>query len=148
MASLTHYMSHHHQHCDEGFSQVEKAAQAGEWVACWQAAVDYANFVEVHFKAEEEILVPPLLAVQPNAGVTVTAMVEEHRVISTLLRELVQAAESASRQDFYDTAENLLILMQEHYLNEERSFYPLWDSAAIDQAALMAQLHAALTPGG
>lgn len=148
MTSLSQYMNNHHKLCEERFARVELSAQAEEWGGCVQAAEDYAAFMEAHFRAEEEILMPPILATSPRSGAMLSALVEEHRVMRTLLRELVQAAKSARPDEFFGTADGLLILMQQHYLKEERSLYPLGDNPALDQAAIVAKLERALGPGG
>lgn len=144
MATLTEYLSHHHQACDALFADAENAAVAGHWDACLADAQAFVAAVAAHFDAEEEQVFPRCEAANPAASGPVAVMRGEHAMMRELLAELLGAAEARDEAAFRDAGDTLVILMQQHNLKEERILYPLCDRGIPGAPALADQLRETL----
>ncbi|GAB4119444.1 MAG: hypothetical protein Fur0026_09680 [Sideroxydans sp.] len=91
MPSLTEFMHAGHQTCDAAFADAEQHALAADWAA---AATGFASFraeMARHFRQEEEMLFPSLLAAGGPGG-PVQVMKMEHAQMNDLIEQLSAAA--------------------------------------------------------
>lgn len=126
MSSLAEYLSADHKHCDETFSLAEESALDADWQ---QAAIAFQTFredMERHFRREEEILFPALLAAGGPGG-PVQVMRMEHAQMNQMLDQMAAAVHGNNSREYGGLSETLLIVMQQHNLKEEQILYPIAD---------------------
>ncbi len=124
MTTLAEFMTTDHQACDDGFSLTEQAAYSSNWPA---AEISFNSFFEKmkhHFRMEEEILFPALLAAGGPSG-PVQMMTMEHAQMSSLLGNMASAVAQHDSDGYTGFSETLLIVMQQHNLKEEQILYPI-----------------------
>ncbi|MDD2720877.1 MAG: hemerythrin domain-containing protein [Gallionella sp.] len=125
MSKIAEYLGSDHQRCDVAFADAEAAALSGDWDTAQTAFTAFQNDMAKHFRMEEEILFPALLAANGPSG-PVQVMRMEHAQMNDLLDQLADALQARSHS-FGGIAETLLIVMQQHNLKEEQILYPIAD---------------------
>jgi DUF438 domain-containing protein len=88
--------------------------------------------IEHHFDMEEQVLFP---AFEQQTGIVqgpTMMMRSEHQQMRGLLFQLKDAMERQEEEDFLDTTETLLIMMQQHNMKEEGILYPMSDEQLSD----------------
>ena len=127
MASINAFMAEDHRRCDELFAEAEQAVDRGDWELAAMRAREFLRAMEEHFRMEENVLFP---AFEEATGMTqgpTQVMRQEHEQMRSLFRELEEAVQSASSDDYLGSAETLLIMMQQHNMKEEGVLYPMSD---------------------
>lgn len=128
MTTISDYLLHDHHRCDELFALCEEAVNQDEWEKAVQQTRDYIQSMERHISMEEEVLFP---AFEERSGITdgpTSIMKGEHQQMRGLFMELEAALEAGEKDEFLDTAETLLILIQQHNMKEESMLYPMCDA--------------------
>ena len=136
-------MAGDHRHCDEFFTDAEKAVATQAWDEALSSFEQFQKATLQHFATEEELLFP---AFEEKTGMRMgptQVMRGEH----IQMRELMQAARSAlvakDADDFSGYGETLLIMMQQHNTKEENVLYPMCDQQLSAQLTdLLPQLKA------
>ncbi len=140
MASLSQKMRRDHGRCDLLFSKAESSAEVGRWDECQRDTQAFVDGVLEHFAVEEDALFP---AFEARTGMTegpTRVMRSEHEQMRELMQALLDAAAHADGDTFADTAETLLILMQQHNMKEENILYPMCDQTVGDDAGVCARV--------
>jgi uncharacterized protein (DUF2249 family) len=127
-ASLTDFMSAHHEWCDGLYARMESAAQSGEDAST--LFQDFESAMRRHFAMEEEGFFPHFdrMMGMENQGPT-AIMREEHAQMRSLLDRMSLAAAERDLDSLLSAGETLLILIQQHNMKEEQMLYPLADEA-------------------
>lgn len=146
MNSITSYLGHGHDECDELFAAAETGVAHSQWVQSEARLAQFAGLLERHFEMEEQILFPALEAVT-GAGFGPTAVMrQEHVQIRSLLGDLRAALEAQDRDEFLGLSETLNLLVQQHNMKEEGILYPLADRhLAADAAQLIDAMQSVAT---
>lgn len=127
MSTIQDTMTADHRHCDEFFTQAEKAAQIGDWAGASAAFEQFDAAVRVHFDTEETLLFP---AFEEQTGMRMgptEVMRGEHKQMRALLDAARTALAARDEDDFSGYGETLLIMMQQHNVKEENVLYPMCD---------------------
>lgn len=145
METISSYMGSDHQSCDALFAQVEARIDAKNWAQAEMAFISFYQALERHFSMEEEVLFPAFeKATGSNNGPT-SIMRNEHqqlRAIASLLNGSVLQQDS---NDFFDHADTLRIMMEQHNLKEETILYGMTDRVLFDQRAAIIYAMAEIT---
>jgi hypothetical protein len=56
--TFTSHMGDDHHHCDELFAIAEQVVEGGQWAEAAEAHQRFIDAMELHLKAEEELLFP------------------------------------------------------------------------------------------
>ena len=132
MATISEFMTREHRGCDDLFASAEAQVDKEDWDEAGDLARQFLNEMERHFMMEEQILFP---AFEQQTGIVhgpTTIMREEHQQMRQLLMQLQAALDDQQRDDFLDTGETLLIMMQQHNMKEEGMLYPMCDQQLAD----------------
>lgn len=127
MDTISGYLGADHTRCDNLFAQLEACVGAGKWN---QADSDLERFdqsLERHFGMEEDILFPAFeQATNSTAGPT-AMMRKEHALIREIVSRVARAIDLRDANDFFDHADTLRIMTQQHNLKEEGILYGMTD---------------------
>lgn len=132
MPSISEFMTREHRGCDETFASAEAQVDNEDWGQAEDLTRQFLNEMERHFMMEEQVLFP---AFEQQTGITqgpTTIMREEHQQMRQLLMQLQSALDEQQRDEFMDTGETLLIMMQQHNMKEEGMLYPMCDQQLAD----------------
>jgi len=132
MSSISEFMTHEHRGCDEIFANAEAEVDKEDWEQATKLAQQFLGAMERHFLMEEQVLFP---AFEQQTGIIhgpTMIMREEHQQMRQLLSQLQSALEEQQRNEYLDTAETLLIMMQQHNMKEEGMLYPMCDQQLSD----------------
>ena len=125
MSTIPEYMTEKHRHCDDIFTLAESAVAQKNWSEAntqWQL---FANELELHLQAEENILFPQFeQATGMTAGPT-QVMRGEHQQMWALVSDLDNSLATEDKDKFLGLSETLMILMQQHNMKEEMMLYPM-----------------------
>ena len=124
MTDLTETLSADHRRCDRLFAKAEGLMNDGDWEAARSLLAQFAGALEAHFRMEEEVLFPKLLAHVPGP---VQVMLMEHAQMRQVLEALLDASAAGDRDGGLGQAETLFILLQQHNAKEEQILYPMAD---------------------
>jgi len=140
MSTIPEFMTEKHRHCDDIFTLAESAVAQKNWSdanAQWQL---FANELELHLQAEENILFPQFeQATGMTAGPT-QVMRGEHQQIRSLVGELNQTLTTQDKSKFLGLSETLMILMQQHNMKEEMMLYPMCQQQILQTDEVKRQL--------
>jgi len=140
MSTIPEFMTEKHRHCDDIFTLAESAVAQKNWSdanAQWQL---FANELELHLQAEENILFPQFeQATGMTAGPT-QVMRGEHQQIRSLVGELNQTLTTQNKSKFLGLSETLMILMQQHNMKEEMMLYPMCQQQILQTDEVKRQL--------
>ncbi|MCB1917626.1 MAG: hemerythrin domain-containing protein [Rhodocyclaceae bacterium] len=140
MNTIKPIMETHHEHCDHLFADAEHAASARDWNACRVQLTRFAEAMEVHFRAEEDLLFPAFERDTNAIGGPTEVMRTEHEQIRELIASLDAAVAAASGDDFFGASDTLAILMEQHNRKEEGILYPMCDDRISDREGLAERL--------
>jgi len=127
MTTIAEYMTGDHRHCDEILATLEEAVNKEEWDRAGELTSSFVAAMEHHITMEEEVLFP---AFEQKTGMTsgpTMIMREEHKQMRNLFLQLQWALDGKEGDEFLDTTETLLVLMQQHNMKEEGILYPMCD---------------------
>lgn len=127
-----------HRACDAEFSKIEQAAHRKDWAAATSALQAFVDDSEAHFQYEEHTLFPAIEAAASMATGPTSVMRSEHAQMRELFNELQDAIGRRDAAALADTAETLLLVMQQHNMKEENVLYPMADRTVAHD--LLAQL--------
>ncbi len=83
--------------------------------------------MEHHFDMEEGVLFPELEEATGMTDGPTAVMRSEHDEMRRLFEQMAMAMEARYEDEYFDTAETLLILMQQHNMKEEQMLYEMAD---------------------
>jgi len=125
MSTIPEYMTEKHRHCDDIFTLAESAVAQKNWSDANIQWPLFANELELHLQAEENILFPQFeQATGMTAGPT-QVMRGEHQQMRALVTDLNEALATEDKDKFLALSETLMILMQQHNMKEEMMLYPM-----------------------
>lgn len=128
--SLRAFFTQDHRRCDEMWSEVEAAAQAGDRDLGRQNWCSFRDEMLRHFRMEEEVMFP---AFEHASGMTDRGpsfvMRSEHEQMRGLLDQMDTAADSDNDDELLDLGDTLLMLIQQHNQKEEQMLYPMAERA-------------------
>lgn len=127
MLTITEYMTGDHRRCDEILATLEEAVNSDDWDKAGQLTTKFLEAMEHHLAMEEEFLFP---AFEQKTGIVdgpTMVMREEHKQMRDLFMQLQWALDGKESEEFLDTTETLLVLMQQHNMKEEGMLYPMSD---------------------
>ena len=134
-ASIRATFSEDHHRCDELWTQVERAADAGnrdEAQRAWQA---FRDAMERHFRMEEEIVFPAFESATGMLAGPTAVMRSEHAQMRQLMERMDAAAGAGDLSALADHGDTLLMIIQQHNVKEEGMLYPMADRALGPQMA-------------
>ena len=137
MPSISEFMTNEHRGCDEIFANAEAEVDKEDWGQAGDLGRQYLDAMERHFLMEEQVLFP---AFEQQTGIVqgpTMIMREEHQQMRQLLMQLQGALDDQQRDEYLDTAETLLIMMQQHNMKEEGMLYPMCDQQLADVAQII-----------
>jgi len=137
MPSISEFMAREHRGCDETFASAEARVDKEDWGQAGELTRTFLNNMERHFMMEEQVLFP---AFEQQTGITqgpTTIMREEHQQMRRLLMQLQWALDEKQHDEFLDTCETLLIMMQQHNMKEEGMLYPMCDQQLANVAQII-----------
>ena len=137
MATINEFMTSEHRNCDEMFASAEEQVDNEEWERAGELTLDFLNEMERHFMMEEQVLFP---AFEQQTGIIqgpTMIMRDEHQQMRQLLMQLQWALDEKLKDEFLDTGETLLIMMQQHNMKEEGMLYPMCDQQLTDVAQII-----------
>ena len=135
MTNIRELMALPHQHCDEEFAAAEDAMHSRDWSAAAKAFAAFADDLEAHFGAEENVLFPAYESRTGMADGPTQVMRMEHTQMRGLVQQMKEGVEARNGNAFGGSAETLLILMQQHNMKEENILYPMCEQALGDDPA-------------
>jgi len=142
MQTIAEMMSSGHKACDDEFARAEEAALDNNWSEAGTAFNLFRNDMAHHFRMEEEVLFPALLAAGGPAG-PVQMMHMEHTQMNDLIEQMVAALTAKDAKKYGGISETLLIVMQQHNLKEEQILYPIADRIlAAERESLLGRMQA------
>lgn len=124
--TITEHMSKDHKACDDIFSEMEAAANNGNWeqtIELWQS---FSHSMQQHLRHEEEELFPAFEAHGMEGGPT-SVMRFEHEQMRGLMSQIEASVTLRDVDSLLGETETLLILMQQHNAKEEQVLYPMMD---------------------
>lgn len=116
-----------HRACDAAFVKIEQAAARGDWQGATSALRAFVDETEAHFGFEEGTLFPALEAAAPGARGPTTVMRSEHAQMREMFAGLGEALAARDQDALTETADILLLVMQQHNAKEENVLYPIAD---------------------
>ena len=147
MKTIRELLATDHRHCDDYFVAAEQDVAAAAWAAASTKFAAFAEAMERHFSAEEQLLFP---AFEERTGMRMgptQVMRSEHAQIRELLTAAAESLAAQDADDYSGNAETLLIMMQQHNMKEENVLYPMCDQQLGGQLeALVQRLASALEP--
>ncbi len=127
MTGISEFMTQYHRECDEMLANAEELVSKSDWAKANELTMTFNEAMERHFGMEEEVLFP---AFEQRSGMVdgpTQVMREEHEQMRRLLTQLQWALEQQQQEDYLDTTETLLIMIQQHNMKEEGMLYPMSD---------------------
>lgn len=127
MTGINEFMTQYHRDCDELLANAEDVVNNSDWDKANELTTAFNKAMEKHFNMEEQILFP---AFEQRSGMVdgpTQVMRDEHEQIRRLLTELQWALEQQQQEEYLDTTETLLIMIQQHNMKEEGMLYPMSD---------------------
>lgn len=124
MKTIAEFMTADHKACDNSFALAEQAAYSNNWREAETAFNTFQEKMAHHFRMEEELLFPALLAAGGPAG-PVQMMNMEHAQMNSLLGNMATVLANKDAHAYSGLSETLLIVMQQHNLKEEQILYPI-----------------------
>lgn len=122
-----------HRSCDDQLLAVEQAVNSGDWEAARSYFRRFQEAMIEHFAAEETLLFPLF---EQHTGMyrgPTQVMRGEHLQIRQLLAAAEAVLGAADSDEYLDSAETLLIMIQQHNVKEENILYPMCDQHLADQ---------------
>lgn len=122
---LVEFFTQDHRHCDEGWAEVESAAQAGG--AALQAAwTEFEHRMLRHLSWEEDVLFPAFETSTGMSGMGPTVIMRsEHDQMRKVLVAMADAVERGETEALLDLGDTLMMLIQQHNVKEEGMLYPM-----------------------
>lgn len=140
MTNITDFMTTDHRRCDELIAAAEKCAEDDDWDNAAPATRTFIDAMEHHFTMEEQVLFPAFEQQTGMVGGPTYVMREEHRQMRDLIAQLQFALDAQQSEDFLDTTETLLVMIQQHNMKEEGMLYPICDERLSDAARVIAAM--------
>jgi hemerythrin-like domain-containing protein len=127
-------LTHDHHHVLARVRRLKEAVDKGDEAELWRAAQGFVDFFhdegELHFREEEEQLIPLFGDTLPPEAVT---MLEDHVILKDLIRGLAHEANVAHVEP--ETAQRVAERFAAHVRFEEKVLFPM-----IERIASEAQL--------
>ncbi len=128
--SLKEFFTLDHRRCDEKWTEVEAAAQAGDVEVEKEKWRTFQGEMLRHLRMEEEVMFP---AFEQASGMTHSGptfmMRSEHEQMRGLIEQMDAAANGDDYDELVDLGDTLLMLIQQHNQKEEQMLYPMADRA-------------------
>lgn len=129
MGAIENYMRADHRACDEEFSEVENAVDAGDFEKAQNAFARFADDMDKHFRMEEDVLFKAFNESGAEGCNPTDVMIAEHNQTRELLGRMEQSLANKDSKEFFGIADNMMILLQQHNMKEENIMYRLCDNA-------------------
>jgi len=127
MGDIKAYMTEEHKRCDDNFAAAEKAVTEGDWAGGTEEFNRFREAMEHHFNMEEGVLFPEMEEATGMTDGPTAVMRSEHDEMRRLFEQMTIALDAQYEDEYFDTAEMLLILMQQHNMKEEQMLYEMAD---------------------
>jgi hemerythrin-like domain-containing protein len=125
MITIRDYLEREHRVCDKRYARAEACLAHADWQG---AAYEFAQFRELferHCQREELVLFPYLERTRGGAVGAIAVLRSEHRQQRTLIAFMSDAVARCEEDEFFDLADTLCSLMNQHNLKEESVLYPM-----------------------
>lgn len=123
---LTAFFEQDHRDCDARWADVEELLDTDDVEAALPAWQKYEAGMRRHLAMEDEVLFPAFESASGQAADGPTAAMRmEHRQMEGMLDKIAEAIESGNAHRALDAGDTLLMLIQQHNINEETVIYPL-----------------------
>jgi len=140
MSTINEFMTKDHRRCDEMMAVAEEAIDKNDWDKGKQLAQEFLDAMEHHFTMEEQVLFPTF---ETQTGIVqgpTMIMRAEHQQMRGLFMQMQDAMEKQNKEEFLDTTETLLIMMQQHNMKEEGMLYPMTDEHLADTDQVISKM--------
>lgn len=134
MQLISEYMNRHHRHCDDILARAGKSAAAGDWAGLERDFGTFLREIERHIDAEEILLFPAFEEKTGMTGGPAAVMRAEHREMREVFAQMRAASEGKDGKLYLSVSGNLLSLLEQHNMKEERMLYPMIDASLGDDA--------------
>jgi len=132
-ATLVEFFCEDHRHCDECWTQVEEAVQAGAADGVRSAWETFDRTQRHHLAMEEQVMFPAFEQATGMRGGPTMVMRGEHEQMRGMLDQMAQAFGQGDFEELLDLGDTLLMLIQQHNQKEEGMLYPMADQALDEQ---------------
>ncbi len=126
MSTISEFMAGHHRQCDELFAEVENLVSAKKWQEVESVYSRFLDALDLHLRAEEEILFEALSEEGGPQG-PIQMMKYEHSQMRLLIDDMNEASSGRDGQKFLGNSETFMMLIQQHNMKEEQILYPMAD---------------------
>lgn len=127
MTPINDFLATDHHRCDNLFAVAEAAAAHGDWDNATTGFSHFQEALQLHFAMEETILFPTFEARTGMMQGPTAIMRSEHRQMSDLLNQMMDALADRNGNAYLGAADTLLIIMQQHNMKEELVLYQMAD---------------------
>ena len=137
MSTIGNFLGRDHRMCDDLYTLAEARVATRNWPRANADFADFRQCLEHHLRLEEAVLFPALEACMGhNCGPT-SVMRDEHRQMRELVRRMAAPIAGQLRDDFFDLAHALRMLMRQHNLKEENVLYPMAERLLVGSSEAM-----------
>jgi len=127
MHTIAHYLHQEHVHCDEEYNLAEARVGRGDWDGARRHFDAFLVLFETLMSKEELVLFPRMERAVGNAYGPTLVMRSEHGHMREILGQMQEAIAAHDADGFFDQADAMRLLMQQHKVKEEGILYPQAD---------------------
>ena len=138
--TVTECLTADHRRLDAIVPEVESAAKAGRLEDAASAFARFAEGLDRHIRAEEELLFPAFEEATGLAGGPTQVMRIEHVELRRRMTEISSALGAGDASAALRGLHGLTALLSEHNLKEESILYPMTDRAVPQASELAARV--------
>jgi hemerythrin-like domain-containing protein len=143
MDTISSFLAHDHEHCDDLFTRAERSAGRRDWSAAAVQMRCFSDALDLHIAMEEQVLFPGFERTLAHAREPVAMLRTEHLQMRMLARRLTEAADAHALSDFVLHSETFALLRQQHSAKEDQLLYPFLDQVlAFEREAVLTAMQA------
>ena len=127
MTTISNFLAADHVYCDVLFDTLESLVAQKMWGPANTALDLFNHFLTLHFSMEEDVLFPEFEKATGNSTGPTSVMRLDHQHLRGIISRLLDAITQHDVSDFFDHADTLRIMLQQHNLKEESILYLMAD---------------------
>ena len=129
MKKISDYLKNDHARCDDLFTQTEFYVNQKRWDDAQISFNLFRDFLNKHINIEESIIFPALEYAIDSATGPTNIMRMEHVYIRGINHHLYESINKKNTVSFFDHSDTLQLILQQHNLKEEDTWYAMIDRA-------------------